>query len=81
MTRNSYGKRYLANGIRQILRPALTRRSENSHLVSVDAVIVEEMSSLFVDLSRTILITPEMEETFVHRPRAKARHLSQVTWE
>lgn len=57
----------------------LTRWSEHSHLVSVNAVVVEEMSRLLVDLSRTILITPEVEETLVHRPRTKARHLSQVT--
>ena len=60
-----------------ILLCMVTRR-KNSHLMSVDGVVVEEMAGLLVDLARAVLIAPHVEQPLVHRVRAKLGDLPQV---
>lgn len=51
--------------------------SNDGLLVSVDRVVVEEVARLLVDLARTVVVAPEVKETFVHRPRAQLLDLAQ----
>lgn len=55
---------------RRVLLSMVARR-ENSHLMSVDRVMVEEMASLLVDLTRTVLVTPQVKQFLVHGVRAE----------
>lgn len=56
----------------------MVARRKNSHLMSVDGVIVEEMASLLVNLARTVLVTPQVKQLLVHRVRAELGNFSQV---
>lgn len=49
---------------------SMVARRENSHLMSVDGVVVEEMAGLLVDLARAVLVAPHVEQLLVHRVRA-----------
>lgn len=51
---------------------------QNSHLVPVDRVVIEEVPCLFVNLARTVFVAPEMQQLLVHGPRAQFGDLSQV---
>lgn len=62
---------------RRVLLSMVARR-KNSHLMSVDGVIVEEMASLLVNLARTVLVTPQVKQLLVHRVRAELGNFSQV---
>lgn len=52
--------------------------SQHSHFVPVDGVVVEKVSCLLVDLARTVLIAPQVQQLLVHGPRAQFGDLSQV---
>lgn len=62
---------------RRVLLSMVARR-KNSHLMSVDRVVVEEMASLLVNLARTVLVTPQVEKLLVHRVRAELGDFPQV---
>lgn len=49
---------------------SVVARRENSHLMSVDGVVVEEVAGLLVDLARAVLVAPHAKQLFVHRVRA-----------
>lgn len=55
--------------IRGVLLSVIARRN-NSHLMSVNGVVVEEMAGLLVDLARAVFVTPQVEQLLVHRVRA-----------
>lgn len=64
-----------------ILRRVLLRmvaRRQDSHLVTIDSVVIEEMARLLVDLARTVLLTPQMQQLLIHGPRAKFGYLAQI---
>ena len=62
--------------VRRVLFRVVTRR-DHGLLVSIDRIVVEEVARLLVDLPRTVLVAPEVEEPFVHRPRAQFLDLAQ----
>lgn len=49
---------------------SMVARRKNSHLMSVDGVVVEEMARLLVDLARAVLVAPQVQQLLVHRVRA-----------
>lgn len=64
--------------IRAILLSMITWR-DNSHLMTVNRIIIEEVSCFLIDLSGRILITPHVQQALVHAPRAQLGHFAQVT--
>jgi hypothetical protein len=42
-------------------------------------VVEREVANLLVDLTRTELVTPDMEQLFVHRPWAELRHFPEIS--
>lgn len=58
---------------------SMVARREDSHLMSVDGVVVEEMAGLLVDFARAVLIAPQVKQLLVHRVRAELGYLPQVT--
>lgn len=50
---------------RRVLFSMITRR-QDSHLVPVNGVVMEEMASLLVYLPRTVLIAPKVKQFLVH---------------
>lgn len=63
--------------IRRILLSMITRR-EDSHLMSVNRIVVEKVSRFLIDLARAQLVTPHVQQLLVHRVRAKFGDLAQV---
>ena len=53
-------------------------RCEHSHLVPINSVIIEEVSRFLIDLARTILVPPDVQQFLVHRVRAQFGNLAQV---
>ena len=56
----------------------ITRR-QHSHLMPVNSIVIEEMSSLLVDLPRAVLIAPQVQQLLVHRIRSQFRDLAEVS--
>lgn len=44
-------------------------RGKHGHLMAVNGIVIEEMAGFLVYLARAVLITPHMEQSFVHGPR------------
>lgn len=63
--------------LRRVLLSMVTWR-QNSHLMPVDSIVVEEVTCLLVDFPRTELITPQMQQLLVHRPWAELADLAEV---
>lgn len=64
-----------------ILRRVLLRviaRCQDSHLVPVDSVVIEEVPCLLIDLTRAVLVAPQVKQLLVHGPRAQFGHFSEV---
>lgn len=49
----------------RVLFSMITRR-QDSHLVPVNGVVMEEMASLLVYLPRTVLVAPKVKQFLVH---------------
>lgn len=64
--------------LRRILLGVITW-SQNRHLMSVDSIVIKEMSSLLINFSGTVLVAPEMQQFLVHRPGSRLCDLAQVS--
>lgn len=46
---------------------------------SQPTIVEREVADLLVDLARAEVVAPDMEQFFVHRPRAELRHLPKIS--
>lgn len=62
----------------RVLFSMITRR-QDSHLVPVNGVVMEEMASLLVYLPRTVLVAPKVKQFLVHWPRTQFGDFSEIS--